>query len=206
MSGSTTFWSQYRKRLADSLAAVQITDENGKSVRDSDGFDRLCEWTRQLAGRHTLYLTGNGASAGMASHLAADWSKNAGVRALAFNDSVLLTAIGNDLGFDRVFSGPLTWFADPGDMLVTVSSSGASSNVLKAIDVAKGKGLRVVTFSGMTPDNPSRLQGELNFYVPALTYGVVECAHQVLLHAWLDQYMDVREWEATSRQVPPQSP
>ena len=49
--------------------------------------------------------------------------------------------------------------------------------------------MSVVTFSGLKPDNKSRKKGDLNFYVPAKTYGIVECAHQVLLHAWLDKYM-----------------
>jgi D-sedoheptulose 7-phosphate isomerase len=72
--------------------------------------------------------------------------------------------------------------------------------VLRAIEAAQAKGLRVVTFSGLKPDNRSRSAGDLNFYVRAWSYGIVECAHQVLLHAWLDQFMEVREWEMTRPQ------
>ena len=204
MSRSKDFWPSYHASITSALAAIEVTDAEDAPLPAPQGFERLCEWTRQLTGvGRTLFLVGNGASAGMASHLAADWTKNGGVRAVAFNDVVMQTAIGNDMGFDQVFSGPLRWFGESGDMLATVSSSGASPNVLRAIDAARSRGIRVVTLSGMSPDNFSRRQGDLNFYVPALTYGIVECAHQVILHAWLDQYMGVREWESTSRQLPP---
>jgi D-sedoheptulose 7-phosphate isomerase len=91
------------------------------------------------------------------------------------------------------------WFGEPGDLLATVSSSGNSPNVVNAIAAARKQGLKVITFSGMKPDNKSRRAGDLNFYVPASTYGIVECSHQVLLHAWLDCFMNVREWESPPR-------
>jgi D-sedoheptulose 7-phosphate isomerase len=153
------------------------------------------------AARGTMHFAGNGASACMASHMALDWTKNAGVRALAYNDLAYLTAIGNDLGYDQSFAQPVSWFAEPGDLLVTISSSGNSPNVLKAIAAAREKRIPVVTFSGLKPDNASRRAGDLNLYVPGWTYGLIECAHQVLLHAWLDAFMEVRGWELTSPQV-----
>ena len=134
----------------------------------------------------------------MASHMALDWSKRGGVRSLAFNDMAFLTALGNDLGYDEVFAQPVEWFGEEGDLLATISSSGNSPSVVKAIAAARKRGIKVVTFSGMNPDNKSRLAGDLNFYVPAWTYGIVECGHQILLHAWLDRYSNEREWERTS--------
>lgn len=131
--------------------------------------------------------------------------KNAGVRALAYNDVAFLTAIGNDLNYDQVFARPLDWYGRAGDLLATISASGNSANVLRAIEVARRKGCRVLTFSGMKPDNLSRRLGDFNFYVPALTYGIAECSHQVLLHAWLDRFMNVHEWQAKTPQRPPPS-
>src|SRR4029077_10841183 len=104
--------------------------------------------------------------------------KNAGVNAQAYNDVAFLTAIGNDLGYDQLFAQPLAWFGKKGALLATISRPGNSPNVLKAIAVARDKGMRVITFSGMKPDNGSRRAGDLNFYVPAWTYGAVECSHQ----------------------------
>ena len=114
---------------------------------------------------------------------------------MSFSDSALLTAMGNDLGYEEVFAAPLSWYGQSGDLLITVSSSGGSPNILRTIEMAREKGMQVVTFSGLKPNNPSRRAGDLNFYVPAKTYGVVECAHQVLLHIWLDRFMGITEWD-----------
>jgi D-sedoheptulose 7-phosphate isomerase len=190
--------------MAKALDTLQVSDGSGKMLDADRVLETLCEWTTALRDREaTLHLVGNGASASMASHMAVDWTKNAGVRAMAYNDTAFLTAIGNDLGYEHVFAGPVSWFAREGDVLATISSSGNSANVLRAIEAAKAKSCRIVTFSGMTADNASRRQGDLNFFVPALTYGIVECSHQVLLHAWFDRFMNVSEWDATGRQTPP---
>jgi D-sedoheptulose 7-phosphate isomerase len=60
--------------------------------------------------------------------------------------------------------------------------------------------MTVVTFSGLKPDNACRTLGDINLYIPAKTYGIVECAHQILLHVWLDQSMGIREWEREAAQ------
>ena len=88
---------------------------------------------------------------------------------------------------------PLKRFANSGDILVTISSSGNSPNIIKAIEVARELGIKVVTISGMSPDNRSRTMGDLNFYIPGETYGIVETSHLVLLHCWLDKFIDESE-------------
>lgn len=132
--------------------------------------------------------------------MALDWTKNARVRSLAANDAIWHTALTNDLGGDEVFAEFLEIHARPGDLLTTVSSSGNSVNILKVIAKARSIGLKVVTFSGLRADNHSRTLGDVNVYSPAKTYGMVECAHQTLLHIWLDHFMDVTEWNRTECQ------
>jgi D-sedoheptulose 7-phosphate isomerase len=107
----------------------------------------------------------------------------------------LLTALGNDIGIDQLFASAINTYANHDDMLVAISSSGNSKNIIEAIGSAREKKMRVVTFSGLKPDNQLRKMGDLNFYVPAKTYGIVECAHQLLLHMWLDHYMGITEWD-----------
>lgn len=136
--------------------------------------------------RRTVYLVGNGASASMASHMAADLAKNARLHTEVFSDLSLITAISNDLGYDQVFSEPLSRRARSGDMLVAISSSGRSPNVLKAVDVARRNQLTIVTLSAMDPENPLRSSGSLNFYIPAHTYGCAETCHAAVLHHWMD--------------------
>jgi D-sedoheptulose 7-phosphate isomerase len=135
----------------------------------------------------TVYLIGNGASASMASHFAADLAKNGHLHTQVFSDLSLITAISNDLGYEHVFAEPLRRRAQPQDMLVAISSSGNSPNLLKAVDVAHEKRLTVVTLSAMQPDNALRQLGDLNVYLGAKTYGLAETAHAAVLHHWMDQ-------------------
>jgi D-sedoheptulose 7-phosphate isomerase len=147
--------------------------------------------TREVgATGHHVYLVGNGGSAMIAGHFATDACKNARLRALAFNDVAMLTAAANDLAFSEVFAVPLAQLGRAGDLLITISSSGNSPNIVRAIEVARGAGMRVVTLSGKGRDNRSRAMGDVNFYVPANRYGWVESAHHIVMHHWLDRYLN----------------
>ena len=184
----------YREQIGQALKDLVVTESQNNGLRPLDaeaGFLKWCRLTGEVKAKNkTMYFIGNGASAMMASHMAADASKCGGFRSLAFNDAAFLTAISNDIAYEQVFSMPLKRFANPGDVLVTVSSSGNSPNVLAGILAAKDIGLFVVTLSGMSAENKSRQRGDLNFYIPANTYGLVEVSHQMLLHFWLDQFVD----------------
>jgi D-sedoheptulose 7-phosphate isomerase len=185
-------WESYVAAIGTGLTRLAITDRGGQTLSAAEGFGRWVEITHGVhaRGQH-IYLVGNGASAAMASHFAADACKNGGLRAQAFNDGALLTCTGNDLAFDQVFALPLARFARAGDMLITISSSGASPNILRALDRARDMQLRIVTVSGKGADNPSRAFGDLNFYMPAARYGWIESGHHVVLHYWLDQYLEL---------------
>lgn len=197
----TSYFEHYCNSHDRALRALEVTDRSGSDLGADNGLDALCEISRsvQKSGRNQ-YLVGNGASAAFANHMALDWTKNGEVPTQSFANSALLTAMGNDLGFNEAFAAPLSWYAQSGDLLVTISSSGNSANIITAIETARAKGLDVVTFSGLKPNNKSRQLGNLNFYIPAKTYGIVECAHQVLLHLWLDCFMGIKEWEKTEEQ------
>jgi len=174
---------------------LEVTDGKQVGISPEEGLQMLCRWSSEVStASGVLFFVGNGASAAMSSHMAADWTKNGRVKALAFNDPAFLTAIGNDIGQDQVFAKPVSWYGSARDMLVAISSSGDSSDIINAIKAARQVGARVVTLSGMKPDNRCRQLGDLNFYIPAHTYGVVEACHQVLLHAWLDCHTGTREW------------
>jgi D-sedoheptulose 7-phosphate isomerase len=89
-----------------------------------------------------------------------------------------------------VFSYRIEKSAEEKDMLVSISSSGNSPNIVAAIEAARARGMFIVTLSGMSPENSSRKLGDVNFYVSLKTYGLVESAHVVLLHCWLDLFLD----------------
>lgn len=185
-------WSDYKVQLAAALDGLLATGRDAAPLEVDAAFARWVRLTQQVhdaGGR--VYFIGNGGSAMIASHMAADAAKNGGLRARAFNDAALLTAVGNDVAFEDVFVLPLQREASPGDLLIAISSSGNSGNIVRAVEAARRMGLHVVTLSGKQPDNRSRMLGDLNLYVPADRYGWVESAHQVVIHYWFDQYLNI---------------
>lgn len=180
-------WKHQVESLAALLDQLAFTNKRGKTLRVDAGF----EWWQHtaVALRHnagTVFMIGNGASASMASHFAADLAKNARLHTEVFSDLSLITAISNDMGYDHVFSEPLKRRGRQGDMLVAISSSGKSPNVLAAVKVARQHRMKIVTLTAFKPDNPLRALGDLNAYVPGLRYGESETAHAAILHHWMD--------------------
>ena len=188
--------------------AARATDRAGREVTLAEVFEAAIELARETHDRgNKLMFIGNGGSAGIASHMAIDYTKNGGLRALAFNDGAALTCLGNDLGYAQVFSKQILMHARPGDLLIAISSSGGSANILAAVGAARERGCAVVTFSGFCADNELRRLGDYNIYVPSHEYGFVEVTHLALIHAILDLAMgwgreEEKEAEATSMGAP----
>jgi D-sedoheptulose 7-phosphate isomerase len=151
-------------------------------------FDLWCQSTEEVREtERVIYLIGNGASASMASHFAADLAKNADVHTEVFSDAPLLTAVANDLSYDMVFLVPLQRRLKPGDMVVAISSSGNSPNVVRAAEFALSQNATVVTLTAMQPTNTLRGLGTLNLWLPAEYYGMAETGHAAILHYWMDR-------------------
>ena len=179
--------SAYFTELGRSLSAVRVTDGEGKPLSLQAGFDWLSETAhRANASGNKVVLIGNGGSAAIASHHAIEFLKNGGIRALALNDSAALTCLSNDLGYANVFSEQLKIHGLPGDLLIAISSSGQSVNILKGVEAARANRMEIATFSGFQPDNLLRARGDVNFYVNSNQYGFVEVAHHALIQAILD--------------------
>jgi len=166
---------------------MSFTHRDGTAVGQDAGFAEWRDVTLQLREqRGTVYMIGNGASASMASHFAADLAKNGRLHTQVFSDLSLITAISNDMGYEHVFAEPLRRRGQRGDLLVAISSSGRSPNILAAVDVADELEISVVTLSAKDAENPLRKRGDLNLYVAAETYGLAETAHAAALHWWMD--------------------
>ena len=128
-----------------------------------------------------MIIAGNGGSAAIASHAAIDFSKNANIRCMSFNDTALITCLANDFGYEHWIEKALGMYADEGDLVVLISSSGRSMNMIRAADYAVQRGLSLVTFSGFLGTNPLRRLGHLNFWVKSKSYNFVETFHQLWL-------------------------
>lgn len=180
-------WLTTTSRLQRLFETMDVTNQTSSPMGHDEGFALWLDYAQQTKRRNRyLFLIGNGASSSMASHFATDITKNGGIRTHVFTDSSLLSAIGNDYCFEELYAKPLEWYAEADDLLIAVSSSGNSENILQACRRARDKDLRVITLSAMQPDNKLRLQGDINFYLPAPTYGLAESGHAVILHHWMD--------------------
>ncbi len=142
--------------------------------------------------KQRFFFIGNGGSAAIAEHMAADWLKAAGVAAMCFNNGPLMSCIANDLGYDRVFAQPLMLHGNAGDVLFAISSSGKSKSITHAAQIARDLRMKVITLSGFQPDNLLRSLGHVNFHVPSEKYGLVEVAHHAICHSILDAVVEVQ--------------
>ena len=180
-------FADYVKTFFDALAATVVTDRQGDPLSVDAGIARVHDIMRRIArGTGKVMFVGNGGSAGIAGHLAIDFAKNGGVRSVTFNDASSLTCLGNDLGYDQVFAKQIELHARKGDLLIAISSSGKSPNILNAVKAGRDAGCAIITLSGFGADNPLRKLGDVNFYLASDRYGFVEIGHLTICHAILD--------------------
>jgi len=135
-----------------------------------------------------IFFIGNGGSNAICSHMYEDYMKIGGFKTFAFSDAALITCYANDYGYDKAMAFWLEHTMESGDLLIAISSSGNSPNINHAVEKAKQKNAQVITLSGFKPNNLLKNKGIINFFIESESYGIVECFHQVILHALLDQY------------------
>lgn len=179
--------AQYFESLGRMHRDVSVTDAEGVSIGFEAGVEHVIRRaiaTHERGGK--LMFVGNGGSSAIASHMSIDYWKNGGLRATAFNDPALLTCLSNDYGYEHVFEKPIRMFGAAGDLLIAISSSGKSPNILNAVDAGRDIGAHVITLSGFGDDNPLRSTGNVNFFVPSSSYGFVELTHLSICHCILD--------------------
>lgn len=169
------------------LDLISISIRNVDSAM-LDQAARLITSTNERGGK--IILAGNGGSAAIASHISVDLTNSAGIRAINFNEPDLITCFANDYGYERWLEKAFESYADKGDTVILISSSGRSKNIINAAIKAKESGLDVITLSGFDADNPLRQTGEINFWVDSHVYNVVEAVHNVWLSSIVDKIVD----------------
>ena len=176
--------------------------ENSKKIKNEDFFKKIKNLLIHLRDNNNkIYFFGNGASAAFANHMALDFSKNGGILARSLSDSALLTALSNDYSYEKAW---IEYLKIEGvkkdDLIVTISSSGNSSNIISLLEYCRTNKLKSLSFSGLKNNNKSISLSNYSLYVPMKTYGIVECIHQVFLHLFLDDYMNIYEWDRDNTQ------
>jgi D-sedoheptulose 7-phosphate isomerase len=174
--GNSDFFSLYFSTICGSVSSVDF-------FQLKDAVEIILE--AKARGRKIIFV-GNGGSAAMASHLSVDLTKAACIRAINFNEADLLTCLANDYGYEHWVARALEAYADKGDVVVLISSSGKSPNIINGVTQARKMGLPVITLSGFKNDNPLRELGDVNFWCDSEAYNVVEMTH----HIWLLSIVD----------------
>ncbi len=179
-------YNKYIEKLIECKKKIQVIQ--GCEMRLIDkGFHLILDlFQRYKINQDTLFFVGNGGSAAIASHMTADFMKNGGLKTYSLYDNAVTTCMGNDYGYEFVFSKPLDFLLKENDLLVAISSSGNSQNIINAISVAKDKGANVITFTGFREDNQVKQMGDINVWVPCEEYGIVESIHNLLLQQIVD--------------------
>lgn len=136
--------------------------------------------------KRKVILVGNGGSAAMASHVSVDLTKMCKIRAVNFNEADLLTCFANDYGYENWVQKALSFYADKGDMLICISSSGESKNIINGAKFAKKIGCDVITLTGFNEKNQLKKIGNVNLWLKSKNYNLIEMTH----HIWLLSFVD----------------
>lgn len=177
----------YINELVALLSRISFKKADAVSMEYEEGIKHLVNgFSEKKSKGSKIFFIGNGGSAAIASHMTADYMKNGGMNTYSLYDTAVTTCIGNDYGYEEVFARPLSFLASEGDLLVAVSSSGRSQNIINAIKAARNKRTAVYTFTGFNENNPIRKLGDMNVYVPCGKYGMVESIHNLILQEIVD--------------------
>ena len=176
----SNYFNDYFQLIEDGIRSVDHTklisiSETIKKVNENDG---------------TIFIVGNGGSAAVASHASVDFTKAAKIRATTFNESSLLTCFSNDYGYENWVEKALGFYAKKNDMLILISSSGQSKNILNAARKAKEMKLPLVTFSGFSSENRLKELGDVNLWIDSSKYNIVENVHQIWILSIIDYLIE----------------
>ena len=146
-----------------------------------------------------VLIFGNGGSAAIASHVSVDLTKNVKVKAINFNEADLITCFSNDYGYEKWVEKSVDFYADKNDLLILISSSGKSKNMINACKAAKRKKIKVISFTGHAKNNPLSKISDLSLWINSKAYNFVENTHQIWLLTVCDLLIGKKEYPAKQK-------
>jgi D-sedoheptulose 7-phosphate isomerase len=170
------FYEKYYKDLFDAMSSIPFEQFKNCENLIKKAYD---------AGAKVI-IAGNGGSSSIASHVTVDLVKTAAIRAINFNESNLITCFANDFGYERWVEKAIEYYSDPNDLVILISSSGESNNIINAARATKNKGLNLITLSGFEKNNRLCKIGDVNLWVNSSKYNYVEITHQIWLLSLVD--------------------
>lgn len=183
------------KELKDYFELYNDAIYNEKIFDDLLKLKSLMESTNSKNGKVVLF--GNGGSAAIASHVAVDLVKNASIKSTTYNEYDLITCLSNDYGFDRWIEKAVEYYCSANDLVILISSSGNSENVINAGKKCQEMNIELVTFTGFDNNNNLKQLGDLNFWLDSKAYNIVEMTHQIWLLGVVDAIIGAAEYSAS---------
>ena len=167
---------------------------NEKIFHDLLQLKSLMENTNNKNGKVVLF--GNGGSAAIASHVSVDLVKNASIKSTTYNEYDLITCLANDYGFEKWMEKAVEYYCSENDLVILISSSGNSKNVINAANKCKEMNIGLVTFTGFDNDNNLKKLGDLNFWLDSKSYNIVEMTHHIWILCVVDMIIGSAEYSA----------
>ena len=175
-----SFYKNYSKSISDLLNSIDtnLIDESVELIK------------KKIKTNNTVYIVGNGGSASIASHVSVDFIKVAKVKSLTFNNSNLITCYANDYGYENWVKEAIKAYCLIDDLVILISSSGTSPNILNAAKYCNDTNIDLITLSGFNKDNELNKLGKVNFHVDSKNYNYVEMTHHIILLSIVDIFAE----------------
>lgn len=189
-------YNEYVNQLKEIADTLKVYDGQANILDINNSFNKWIEQLNEInqSPRAKIIFIGNGGSAGISSHCATDYLKNGKIRSMSLNDSATITCLSNDYSYEEVFSKQIEFHGFENDLLIAISSSGMSANIINACNVAREKKMRIITLSGFESENSLISLGDINYYINSKEYGFVEILHLTTIHAALDLYLKRKQF------------
>ena len=140
----------------------------------------------KILNKNKIYIVGNGGSSSIASHVSVDFAKVANVPSSTFNNSNLITCFANDYGYENWVKEAIKAYATNDDLIILISSSGKSMNIINAAQHCNDHKIDLITLSGFKDSNPLNQMGNINFHVSSDNYNFIEMTHHIILVSIVD--------------------
>lgn len=174
--------------FSDVLRKAKITNQLHENLSIEKGMQSILEILNHCRNQNaSVYIVGNGGSAAIASHAVIDFLNMAKMKATAMLDPAVTTCLSNDYGYEHIYERQLARFIQSNDVLIAISSSGNSKNIINAVNAAKKHHAKVITLSGFSENNALRQIGNYNLWLNSKDYGQVEIGHAFMLHYLTDR-------------------
>jgi len=179
----------FKKYYQDIVNCVQRLDE-----RKINLIYKMIKDTSKKGG--IIYIAGNGGSASTSSHMSTDLTKNAKIKSMSFNDTNLITCFANDYGYENWLKAAIKYYVKPKDLVVLLSVSGKSKNLVNAANFCKKKKIKFITMTGAKKNNPLSQKGIINYWIDSKAYNIVETLQMAILASIVDRIIGKSEYSS----------